>query len=59
VHKKEAAVEHGLEGGAHEQREMFKMLKRSGIVKHNMKIAGQKGGFGWRTENKKQWKHCY
>jgi len=40
VHKKETAVEHGLKGGAYEQREMFKMLKCSGILKHN--IAGRK-----------------
>lgn len=43
MHNKETAVEHGLKGGTHEHREMFKMLKRSGIIKHNMNIAGQKG----------------
>ena len=43
VHKQEASVEHGLKGGLHEQREMFKMLKHSGIVKHNIQIASRKG----------------
>jgi len=53
VHKKEAAVEHGLKGGADEQREMFKMLKLSGIVKHNMKIAGRRGAVLQRERNSK------
>ena len=54
VHKKEAGVEHGLKGGAHEQRDMFKLLKRSGIVKHNMKIAGQKGAVLLRERKTKK-----
>jgi hypothetical protein len=42
VHKNEATVEKCLSQNLTEQRAVFKQLKRTGIMKHNMKIIGQK-----------------
>jgi hypothetical protein len=42
VHKNEDTVGKCLSQNLTEQRAVFKQLKRTGIMKHNMKIAGQK-----------------